>query len=406
MTQAGRTPRVVMLTETFHPETGGGETQARTVARGLRASGIQVELITRRTDPTLPPETSVEGVPVHRVGPAGPGQFRKWGLVLTALLALLHLRRRYDVLLVCGYRVLGIPAVVAGLLSRKPCVLKADSQGELSGRFLDPGLARLRLRHDRLPVSALLWVRNRLLRRADRFVAMSGVIEQELLAHGVAAQRIARIPNSVDTATFSPVDAAEKRALRIRLGLPERPRVVIYTGRLVTTKGLPSLLRAWRTAVATHPDALLLLVGAGGLGLQNCEEALRAYVAHHGLQDSVRFTGPVDNVHEYLQASDVFVFPTQREAFGISVIEAMACGLPVITTTVDGLRDIVHPGKDALAIPADDDDALAHALGTSLEGGEDLQRIAACAREGATDRFSSEKVIESYRDLLLGLAGP
>jgi hypothetical protein len=77
-------------------------------------------------------------VPVHRVGPAGGGHLRKWGLVFTALVALVRLRKHYDAMLVCGFRVLGIPAMLVSLVSGKPCVLKADSQGELSGAFFDP----------------------------------------------------------------------------------------------------------------------------------------------------------------------------------------------------------------------------------------------------------------------------
>jgi len=398
--------RVCILTETFHPVTGGGETQARALAEGLRAAGVGVELVTRRTDAALPAQATVGGVPVHRVGPVGPGHFRKWGLVFTALVALVRLRRRYDVLLVCGYRVLGIPAMLVSLATGKPCVLKADSQGEMSGRFFDPGLARLKLRHDGFPVNVMIRLRNLLLRRARGFVAMSAVIEEELLAHGVPAERIARIPNSVDTERFRPVSEAEKRALRVRLGLPVDARVVTFTGRLVTTKGLPSLLRAWGAVTQEHLEAVLVLVGSGGLGLQNCEKELRSYAARHQLQDSVVFTGSVENVHEYLQASDLFVFPTEREAFGISVIEAMACGLPVVTTAVDGIRDIIHPGVDALVVPPAHDRALAAALVRGLDGGEDIEQMAASGSQITAERFSSHSVVAAYRELLLGLVKP
>lgn len=391
---------VCILTETFHPVTGGGETQARSLAEGLRANGHQVHLLTRRSDAAFAPRETVGGVPVHRLGPAGRGHLRKWGLVFTALVALVRLRKNYDVLLVCGFRVLGIPAMLVSLLYRVPCILKADSQGELSGAFFDPGLARMKLRHDRLPVSAVVSLRNTLLRRAAGFVAISEVIEQEYLAHGVSARRVVRIPNSVDVGRFRPVDAAEKIALRDRLGIPRSRRVVIFTGRLVTTKGLLPLLQAWQTVAAAHQDALLLLVGSGGLGLQNCEQELRRHVSTHALENWVRFTGSVDNVHEYLQASDVFVFPTQREAFGISVIEAMACGLPIVTTGVDGIRDVVRPGVDALVVPAADEEALAAAMGRALEGGDAIVAMAAAARSHALAHFSGEQVVRAYRELL------
>ena len=394
---------VCILTETFHPVTGGGETQARSLAEGLAAEGMRVHVITRRSDAALAPVDTVGGVPVHRVGPAGPGQLKKWGLVFTGLVELARLRKRYDVLLVCGFRVLGIPAMLASLFSRKPCVLKADSQGELSGAFFDAGLARLKLRHDRFPVSLAVKLRNLLLRRAACFVAMSAVIEQEYLALGVAPDRIRRIPNSVDVGRFAPADAARRKELRGRLDIPQDRRVAIYTGRLVTTKGLPSLLRAWREVAARCPDALLVLVGSGGLGLQNCEALLRRQVREWGLEDRVLFTGSVENVHEYLQASDLFVFPTEREAFGISVIEAMACGLPVITTGVDGIRDVVRPGLDALVVPPKDDAALAEVIVRGLQKGDAIDAMASEARRRAVAEFSGTRVLAAYRELLAGL---
>lgn len=394
---------VCILTETFHPVTGGGETQARSLAEGLAAEGMRVHVITRRSDAALARAETVGGVPVHRVGPAGPGQLKKWGLVFTALIELIKLRKQYDVMLVCGFRVLGIPAMLAGLFSRKHCVLKADSQGELSGAFFDPGLARLKLRHDRFPVSLAVKLRNLLLRRAACFVAMSAVIEQEYLALGVTPDRIRRIPNSVDVGRFAPVDAAERRELRARLGIPRDRRVAIFTGRLVTTKGLPSLLRAWREVAVRCPDALLVLVGSGGLGLQNCEAQLRRQVSEWGLEDRVLFTGSVETVHEYLQASDLFVFPTEREAFGISVIEAMACGLPVVTTGVDGIRDVVRPGLDALVVPPKDDTALAEAIVRGLQKGDAIDAMAREARQRAVAEFSGTRVLAAYRELLAGL---
>ena len=394
---------VCILTETFHPVTGGGETQARALAEGLQASGVTVHLVTRRSDAALPTRDLVGRVPVHRIGPAGSGHLRKWGLVFTALVELIRLRRHYDVLLVCGFRVLGIPAMVVSLLWGKPCILKADSQGELSGAFFDPGLARMKLRHDRFPVSLAVRLRNLLLRRAARFIAISDVIAREYLAQGVPARRIVRIPNSVDATKFTPVDHAAKHALRDRLGIPRERRVATFTGRLVTTKGLPSLLRAWRRVVAAHPDALLLLVGSGGLGIQNCEAALRQFVREQSLSDSVLFSGPVDNVHEYLQASDLFVFPSEREAFGISIIEAMAARLPVVTTAVDGISDVVRPDVDALLVPPADDDALAAALVRGLEGGDAMARLAEAGRQRAIAEFSAANVVAAYRELMAGL---
>jgi glycosyltransferase involved in cell wall biosynthesis len=245
-----------------------------------------------------------------------------------------------------------------------------------------------------------------LLRRAAGFVAISAVIEREYLAQGVPPERIVRIPNSVDVIRFAPVDAAARDALRDRLGISRDRRVATYTGRLVTTKGLPSLVRAWRMVATRHPEALLVLVGSGGVSMQNCEDETRRQVRRSGLEGCVKFTGSVENVHEYLQASDLFVFPTEREAFGISVIEAMACGLPIVTTGVDGIQDVVRPGVDSLVVPPRDDEALAAAILQALDGGNDIAAMATAARRRALEQFSGERVVAAYLELLEGRVRP
>jgi glycosyltransferase involved in cell wall biosynthesis len=321
-------------------------------------------------------------------------------MVVTAFLELIRLKGHYDVILVCGFRILGVPALLANLLLGRPCVLKADSQGELSGRFFDSGLARFRLRYDSFPVRPAIRVRNLLLRGAARFVAISAVVEQEYSDNGIPPDRIVRIPNSVNSSTFRPVLREQKDSLRARLGIPPGRKAAMFTGRLVTTKGLPSLLRAWPAVIGRHPDALLVLVGSGGLGLQNCENELKLQVAQNSLETSVLFTGSVGNVHEYLQAGDIFVFPSEREAFGISVIEAMASGLPVVTTCIDGIKDIVRPGLDALVVTPGDDGALAAAMIQALDGGDEIAAMTVAARQRAVQKYSDVSVVAAYRDLL------
>ena len=163
-------------------------------------------MMTRRTDPRFPPVSHMDGVEVRRLGPSGKAHLNKWGLCLTALAELGRRRREFDSILVCGYRVLGIPAMTIGRLLGIPCILKADSLGEFSGAFFDPGLGKLGLSHERLPVSAALRIRNRLFRRAAAFVSVSGAVREELIAGGIPGDRIHDIPNSVDVRAYQPAD--------------------------------------------------------------------------------------------------------------------------------------------------------------------------------------------------------
>ena len=245
----------------------------------------------------------------------------------------------------------------------------------------------------------LLVLRNLFLRQADAFVAISSPVCAELAAGGVKPERIHRLPNSVDTCQFCPVDEAGKRERRGKLGLPVAANIVTFVGRLVTYKGLPLLVRVWREICQKHPGARLVLVGAGGLDMHNCEAELRAYVEANGLQGSVHFSGNVRNVHEYLQASDVFVFPTENEAFGIALIEAMACGLPVISTAVGGIPGILQHGHDGLLVASNDFGQLYEALDGLMGSPSLAAQLGQAARRTVTERYSADVVTAKYADL-------
>jgi 1,2-diacylglycerol 3-alpha-glucosyltransferase len=346
--------RVCILLESYPPRVGGTPTHARLLAEDLARMGVAVRVLTRRWDATVPREESAGGIRIARIGPTGRGPLKKWRMLPSALAALGRFRREYDVIYVPGLRVLGIAGVLAARLFGKRCVLRSVSCGEVSGRFFDAGLDRARVPGLRAGFRLGLAARNRVLRRADAFVAVSSAIEDEMRAAGLPAARIRRIPNGVDTRRFRPAGGPERAVLRERLGLPRDATVAAYTGRLVRYKGLPMLLGVWADVLAQAPAARLLLVGGGGSDIANCEAELRAFVAGRGLADRVLFTGDVVDVEAYLRAADLFVFPTENEAFGISLIEAMACGLPVVASLVGGCRDIVAHEQDGLLVPPGD----------------------------------------------------
>jgi glycosyltransferase involved in cell wall biosynthesis len=168
----------------------------------------------------------------------------------------------------------------------------------------------------------------------------------------------------------------------------------------VSTKGLPLLLRTWASISEKHPDALLMLVGAGGVGIQNCENELKKFVSDNALQKNVMFTGSVTNVDEYLKASDFFVFPTEREAFGISIIEALACRLPVITTATGGIRDIVTDSENAIVVPVNDENALKLAIENMLDHGEAMKTLAENGRSTVVERYTEQQVLLRYKALI------
>jgi glycosyltransferase involved in cell wall biosynthesis len=214
---------------------------------------------------------------------------------------------------------------------------------------------------------------------------------------------VQRIPNGVDTTRFQPIGAAARVELRRRLGLPESAPVFVYTGRLVSYKGLPRLLEVWPAILDAAPDARLLLVGGGGLDIHNCEDELRRQVRDQGLEASVSFVGSVDDVAPYLQVADVFAFPTENDAFPSSLVEAMACRLAVVTTPVGAIPTIVEDGFNGLLVPPGDSAALRAALVRVLDDPGLRARLGDAARQTALARYSAEAVTREYAGLFEAL---
>ena len=391
--------KVCIFTETYHPVVGGGETQAQLLAEGLIARGHSVIILTRRSDKNLKKFERIGPIPVYRLLPYGIGQCKKWGLIFTGFPKLIRLRKQYDVIFVSGFRIIGLTAVLLSKLLGKRCILKADSRGEMSGEFFKKGLKRQGLSPTFLPFRVFLKLRNFILKKSDAFSAIAEEIASEFISANIPARKIYHIPNSVDTHRFYPVSVEQKSVLRKKLDLPATSRIVIYTGRLVSYKGLPLLLRVWQEIQKQHRDARLLLLGSGGLDIHNCEAELRTFVRSNGLAESVCFTGNVQNVSEYLQASDIFSFPTESDAFPSSLVEAMSCGLPVVTTPVGAIKTIVTDKENGVLIPPGDFQQLHRALDTLIRDSELAARLGQAAWKKVQDHYSAETVTRQYLTL-------
>lgn len=194
---------------------------------------------------------------------------------------------------------------------------------------------------------------------------------------------------------------ARERA-RVTLGLSEGGLVVGTVGNFTPKKDHRTLLEATARAALHHSGFRLVLVGSGPL-----ESALRDAARSLGLMDRVVFTGSRDDVAELLPAFDVFALSSRNEGLSISLLEAMAAGLPCVATSVGGVPEVVTDGEEGLLVPAGDPAALGDALSTMLAAPE--FRHAAGARAVQTARgFDMTRAVrrieEVYREALQPLA--
>ncbi|PYQ12634.1 MAG: hypothetical protein DMF80_16905 [Acidobacteria bacterium] len=396
--------RVLFLSESFHPVLGGGEGHTRELSRRLAARGMPATVITRRIDSGWPAEETLDGVRVLRVAPSGRGRAGKYAMVGPAVAALHAQRRAFDVLVVRGTRVLGLPGLAAGRALGKAVVLQPELNGEMSGEVYTWGTP-LHVPAVRRVVEAAVAGRNFFLRDADAFVAMSRAIAAEFRRAGVGPERIALMPHGVDTARFRPASAPERRGSRTRLGLAEGAMVVTYTGRLLRGKGLETLIEAFGVVAAGEPRAHLMIVGSGEGQTLSIETALRESVRSRGLEGRVVFTGRVQAVEEYLWASDVFAFPSVFESLGISLVEAGACGVPAVGARTGGIVDVIEDGGSGLLFAPGDATGLAAALGSLLADPGRRERMGARAREIVRERFDLDDSVSRYAALFRELRG-
>ena len=117
----------------------------------------------------------------------------------------------------------------------------------------------------------------------------------------------------------------------------------------------------------------------------------------------VWFAGAVTHVEDWLKAADLFVFPTENEAFGLSLVEAMACGLPAVTTDVGGIADYAAHGVNALVIKAGDRHAMIAAIERLLDDGTLASRLGRAACETVRSRFGGDAIAMHYESLLSSL---
>jgi len=394
-------PRILLMAETYHPVLGGGEKHTRSLALGLARLGFGVQVITRRSSEDLVTLEVDGGVTIHRVGPAGKGRGKKFAMVPGAFSLARKLARESDVLMNGGTRVLALPARAAIAGTRCALVLRPELNGELDGSLALWGRQPSAL--EQSLAGAAAGVRNGLLRRTGAIVAISEAIAREAAVAGFPAGKVHRIPHGIDMSEYAPVSAAEKMSRRRTLGWPADRILITYTGRLIEGKGLETLFAALRS-LADIPSWHLVLVGSGSGQVISIEEKLRTDAEAGVLRGRVTFTGRVDNVAAYLQASDIFAFPTLDEALGMSAVEAQACGLPAVASRTGGVPDIVEDGVTGILAPPGETSPLADALRALVSDPERRIRFATAARARMKERFAYDTMVTRYAELFRSLA--
>jgi glycosyltransferase involved in cell wall biosynthesis len=235
------------------------------------------------------------------------------------------------------------------------------------------------------------------LRKADFVVALSAELRDRVIGLGVAAERVHVVLNGVDLGNFHFLDKAECRA---RLGLPVDARIVISVGRLTEGKGHQDLIRAVAELAAERPVRLYII---GGVNPEDdFRSVLESLIAELGLREVYLLDRIAhDQLACWYAAADVFCLASKREGCPNVVLEALACGTPVVATDVGAIAEVVVPGKNGVLVGPGRDGSLADALRTALGHSWDRSSIAAGMTRWGWTRCG-EQVFELYRSVLRG----
>lgn len=204
--------------------------------------------------------------------------------------------------------------------------------------------------------------------------------------------KFVRIPPLINVQLFRPTPKSE---MRQQLGLAETDRVLVFHGRLEYAKGVDVVIDALKIVVSQLPNTHLLIIGDGGK-----KESLIQQCQHLGLEQQVIFMGsvPREKIGSYLSCADVFVTGTYFEAISVALLEAIACGLLVVTTKVGGVNDIIVADYNGFCLEHRDPTEMAERIVSCFEMNKDIARENVLA---TAEQFYPEKVIPQIVQVLL-----
>lgn len=375
----GEKVRVLMVVPYFPPPVRGGlERQAWLLGRELAADGHRVTVMARRFALGQGRRETCAGMRVVRLA--------MWPRLLDGLYHFLlpgaiFLRRRdFDIMHVHTLRLAGLMSLCVAWLMGKRTLLKVPSA--FPGGI--PGLG----------VGMMGGLRRWVVRRADAAVAMSPQIVGELVASGYPPTRILRAVNGVEVACPGPTGAEGRGGTAIE---------IVFLGRLMPCKGVMDLLAAWELLQGDCPgrDIRLSIHGAGPQA-----SAIRTAMVARGLGETVRLCGHAEDVAGVLGAADLLVLPSHGEGNSNVVLEAMAAGLPVVSTALAGTQmQVGEAGREFLHAPGDAA-GLAGMLAKLCRDGALRAAVGNRMRERARRHFAlgpvKERYLAAYRLILAG----
>ena len=230
--------------------------------------------------------------------------------------------------------------------------------------------------------------------KSDITTAVSDSLRKETIELIEPTKDIITIYNFIDEDTYHPVECG---SLREDLDIKKDEKVVIHISNFRSVKRIPDLIRAFAKIVEKVP-AKLLLVGEGPE-----VPRIRRLVDMLGVTENVIFTGKRDDLPELLSFSDVMVLPSEKEAFGLVLLEGFACGVPAVGTKAGGIPEVIEEGINGHIVPIGDPDAIAEKTLRILSDSDVHQKMKENAMKTVKGKFASDAIVSQYEKLYYDL---
>lgn len=225
------------------------------------------------------------------------------------------------------------------------------------------------------------------IRQSDGVTAVSAYLKQETLARFDVPSDIEVIPNFIDTTRFRPLNKGHFRQALC----PNAEKVLVHVSNFRPVKRATDVVHVLHRIRQEGVAAMLLLVGDGP------DRVPAEHLARElGVYEHIRFLGKQEPVEEILSIADVFLMPSGSETFGLAALEAMACGVPVVSTDIGGLPELVEDNVSGFLRPLGNIDALTEATSRLLKDEELHTRMAEGALRRAVDHFDQDIIVPQY----------
>ncbi len=352
--------KVLMFTDYFYPHVGGGvEKAVYEISKVLVKSGLDINVLTLNTQKTSKFE-KLDDISIYRANAIGVSEVigAQSTISTDALFLALRVCREVNPDILHAHNIFFSTTMVAALVKRvvrKPLVvtMHLGSMNLLGGiiGFLTSAYER----------TAARWILN----SSNHIIAVSRAVLEQGLSLGIPRHKVSVIPNGVNLQDFSPSRRKVNRS---------EAKKIVFVGRLLFNKGVQYLVKAAPAILSRHPVEFVI-VGDGPMKYD-----IVRMTETQGVRHAFKFLCAVPSVSEVLRESDIFVRPSLTEGMPLTVLEAMACGLPVVATRVAGTPEIVTHGVTGLLCPPRDVERLAEAILKLVENPEMASHLGSNAR--------------------------